>query len=420
MKLLYFNPDRGIPVLGDKGASVHVRAFVEAALRLGHEVALVCTARGAGNPPPDALLIELPLATTPGALEALCAERGLDLPFLDDPVARRELARIAHDRALVHAVPAALARAGFRPDMIYERHALFHSSGVAIARALDLPRVLEVNAPLIVEQRRFRGLVFEDAARAAEAASYRGADAILTVSDAVADQVRAVLGNEAGERVRVVPNGVDPDRFRPDLGRATMRARLGLGAAPTIGFFGSFKPWHGIAMLGQVFRALAAARPEARLLAVGEGPEHAAFRAGIAAAGLADRVVLPGRVPHAEVPFWLAACDLTIAPYLPQQDFYFSPLKVVESLAAGRPVVAPALGQLTSLIDDGINGRLYRPGDAGDCLLVLCDLIDDPAARTAMGRAAHRRTAGFGWARIVADALALGAAMRGKRPAWPA
>ncbi|MDE2007334.1 MAG: glycosyltransferase, partial [Rhodospirillales bacterium] len=364
MRLLYFNPDRGIPVLGDKGASVHVRAFVAAARNLGHEVALVCATRGEGNPPPDALVIELAPDIAPAALEALAAERGVGPAFLADPVARRELARIAHDRILAHAVPAALARAGFRPQIMYERHALFHSSGVAIARALDLPRVLEVNAPLIAEQRRFRGLVFEDAARAAEAASYRGADAILAVSEAVAAQIRPVLGAADATRVRVVPNGVDTQRFRPGAGRKEMRGRLGLGDAPTIGFFGSFKPWHGVDLLLETFRALAAIRPEARLIAVGEGPEHAAFRDGIAASRLRERTILPGRVPHAAIPAWLAACDLTIAPYMPQPGFYFSPLKVVESLAAGRPVVAPALGQIPDLIEDGRNGRLYRPGDS--------------------------------------------------------
>ncbi len=406
MNLLYLCLDRGIPVLGDKGASVHVRQFVSAAAALGHDVTLVCATLGAGNAAPPVRLIVLPPPTDPTILTAEAAARSLDLRLLDMVEARRELAKLAHDRALPGQISAALARADALPDLIYERHALFHTAGVALAHALAVPRILEVNAPLVDEQRRFRGLTLDALASATEAASYRGADAVVAVSQAVAAQVRAVLG-AAGGRVAVLANGVDTARFRPDAGRSELRATLGLGTAPTIGFFGSFKPWHGVGFLLDVFAQLAASHPDARLLAVGDGPEHAAFTARVAALGLSGRVVLPGRVPHDEIPAWLAATDLTAAPYLPQPDFYFSPLKVVESLAAGRPVVAPALGQLRQMIVSHETGRLFAPGDAADCLAALRDLIDQPERREAMGRAARLAAAGFGWDRIVARALAL-------------
>ena len=406
MKLLYLCLDRGIPVLGDKGASVHVRAFTAAAAALGHEVTLACASTGAGNPPPPARLIALPPASDPALLEAEAAARGHDPAVLEDPTARRDLAKLAHDRALPRQILAALDRAGVRPDLICERHALFHTAGVAVARALGVRRILEVNAPLLDEQRRYRGLALEAEAAAAEAASYRGADAVVAVSAAVAAQVRRVLGG-AHPPVAVLQNGVDLDRFRPDTRRAEMRAMLGLGNAPTLGFFGSFKPWHGVGFLAEVFADIAAARPDARLIAVGEGPEHAAFAARLAADGLSGRAILPGRVAHHEIPDWLAATDLTVAPYLPQPDFYFSPLKVVESLAAGRPVVAAALGGLGQMIVPGETGQVFTPGDHAACRAALLDLLDNPERRTAMGRAARAAAAGWGWDRVVARALAL-------------
>ncbi len=63
MKILYFNPDRGVPVLGDKGASVHVRSFVTAAAKMGHEVVIICSTLGAGNIPPPARIIERPVVS---------------------------------------------------------------------------------------------------------------------------------------------------------------------------------------------------------------------------------------------------------------------------------------------------------------------------------------------------------------------
>ena len=268
-----------------------------------------------------------------------------------------------------------------------------------------MPRLLEVNAPLVEEQARFRGLRLEGVARAAEAASYRGADAVVAVSAPVAAHVRA-CGGRAGA-VRVVPNGVAVGRYDDTAGGAAIRARLGLGAAPVIGFIGSFKPWHGMGFLLDVFAALAAHQPDARMLAVGEGPERAAVAERVAALGLGDRVLLPGRVAHAEVPAWLAAMDLTVAPYLPQPDFYFSPLKLFESFAAGRPVVAPLLGQIGELIAPGQTGCLYDAGDAAGCLAALEALLGDPARCRAMGQEARRQVAARGWDHTVARILAL-------------
>ena len=405
MKLLYLNLDRGIPVLGDKGASVHVREFVTAAAGLGHEVVLAAATRGAGNAPPPARLIELPFDPAPAALAAECDILGLDPAALEEPILRREVARLAFDRTLPERLDAALATIGFVPDLVYERHALFHRAGVAVAAARGVPRLLEVNAPLVEEQARFRGLRLEVVARAAEAASYRGADVVVAVSAPVAAHVRACGGWSTP--VHVVPNGVATARYNDTAGGAAIRARLGLGAAPVIGFIGSFKPWHGMAFLLDAFATLAARRPDARLLAVGEGPELQAVAGRVAALGLGDRVLLPGRVAHAEVPAWLAAMDLTVAPYLPQPDFYFSPLKLFESFAAARPVVAPRLGQIGELIAPGQTGLLYDAGDAAGCLAALESLLDDPAQCRAMGQEARRQVAARGWDHTVARILAL-------------
>jgi glycosyltransferase involved in cell wall biosynthesis len=405
MKILYFNPDRGVPVLGDKGASVHVRSFVTAAARLGHEVVLACTTAGSGNPPPPGRLIELPARTDDARLRAEAMVRGLPGTAIDDPVVRRELARLAHDRGVRLALIAQLRRIGFQPDLVYERHALFSRAGVRIATHFGVPRLLEVNAPLIEEQARFRDLRLIDVARRAQAASYRRANVVIAVSEAVAQHVAGVRGNAA--HVHVLPNGADLSRYRAGGDGAALRARLGIGAAPVIGFIGSFKPWHGVDFLFDVFAALARGRPDARLIAVGDGPDLAALRARAELPDCAGRIILPGRVPHDDIADWLAVMDVTVAPYHDQQDFYFSPLKIVESLAAGRPVVAPGIGQIASLIAPEVTGILYPPGDAAACEAALHTLIDQPARRLRMGEAARRAAAVWDWTAVVARALAL-------------
>jgi glycosyltransferase involved in cell wall biosynthesis len=405
MKILYLNTDRGIPVLGDKGASVHVRAFTRAAAALGHEVVLACASLGRGNPEPPAHVIHLGIVADEARILEECARRELPTSDLNDPIFRRELECLCHDRALPGRLLAELDRIAFKPDLVYERHALFHESGVRIAEELGVPRMLEVNAPLVAEQAKYRGLRLARAAISAESQSYRAAAAIIAVSDAVASHIQTAFGPM--DKLHVIPNGVDLDLFSLTGGGADIRNRFGLGSGVVIGFVGSFKPWHGIGLLLDVFETLVRNRPELRLVAVGDGPELAMARERAATPALAGRVVLPGRISHADIPTWMTAMDMTVAPYLPQPDFYFSPMKIVESLAAGRPVVAPRVGQIPELVREGETGLLYAPGDAlalGDALTML---IDDPGRRRSMGESARGFAVGRSWGAVVRRILEL-------------
>ncbi len=416
MKILYLNADRGIPVLGDKGASVHVREFIAALAGAGHEVVLACASLGEGNAPPPARLLHIEPGAAQSELDAACRAAGLPQTAQDERLTRRELARLAYDRSLTPRVREALSDIGFVPDVIYERHALFHGAGARLARELGIVRLLEVNAPLIAEQERFRGLVLKSLAEEAEARSFRGADAIFAVSQEVAAYISST--GIAPSRIHTVPNGVDLTRFHPAADGRTLRARLGLGSERVIGFIGSFKPWHGVGFLVEAFARLAAAVGDVHLLCVGEGPELEASRAAIAAHGLERRATFVGRIPHVEIPAYLAAMDVSLAPYLPDPDFYFSPLKVVESLACGTPVIAARLGQLEQLVDHGDTGFLFAPGDAPDLLAHLGALFADPRRHARMRQAARTRAErDFGWNRVVERMTAEAARLIARRRA---
>ncbi len=412
MRILYLNFDRGIPVLGDKGASVHVREFVRAAAALGHEVVVVCARAGQGNASPPAALIELAPQRPGERADRVARERALGASGPDGAQLAGELAKLDYDRSVGDRVCGELAARNFRPDFVYERHALFSSAGVRIAARFDCPRVLEVNAPLAEEQKRYRGLSLESVARQLEAASFAGADAIVAVSEAVKAYVEALVPEHA-RRIHVMANGVDLGRFAAGrLQREEIRARLGVGAdTGVIGFVGSFKSWHGTDLLLEVYRAIASVR-DVHLLAVGEGPRWEAFRDSVSVAPCRQSVTLSGRVPHADIPGWTAACDVVVAPYHASADFYFSPLKVIEALACGRPVVAPRLGQLAELIAEGRTGLLYRPDDAADCRRAVLQILDDPDLRTTMGREARASVAGRGWDRIIQRVTELARAAR--------
>jgi glycosyltransferase involved in cell wall biosynthesis len=409
MKILYVNFDRGIPVLGDKGASVHVREFVRAAAGSGHEVLLACARLGSGNAAPPVQILELNHEWPRDAASAVAALQGIDPGTLSLPLIAQEVSKLVYDERIGEYLLAELTARGFRPQLIYERHALFSTAGVGIAARLGCPRVLEVNAPLAEEQKRFRGLSLEALARRMEVDSFRGAAAIVAVSE----QVRSYIQETSGvtrDRLHVIANGVDVARFARPAGREELRRRLGYaGGDCAIGFIGSFKPWHGTALLLEVFEEIAAVRGGAHLFAVGDGPQRASLCERAAASSYGSRVSLPGRVPHAQIPTWVAAADIIAAPYDAIDKFYFSPLKVLEALAGGKPVVAPRVGQLEDLIEDGRTGLLYPPGDAVACRDAILALIDDPAARRRMGRAAHISAAGQSWQNVVRRVLEIAA-----------
>jgi glycosyltransferase involved in cell wall biosynthesis len=273
------------------------------------------------------------------------------------------------------------------PSCIIERLSLFAGGGTEIADALGVARVVEVNAPVAEERKRHFGLRLEDEARRAESAALRGAR-VVAVSAPLASWA---LGMGACAAT-VVANGADVERLDPNLlsfVAPSSRRRLGFSKSiPVVGFVGSLKPWHGVDVLIDAVSSLANTM-QIGLLVVGDGPERDRLRSAMGK--LSPRVtwVMTGAVELSRVPEHIAAMDIAAAPYVPNDYFYFSPLKVVEAMAAGRAVVASDFAPIRDLL--GTAGILVEPGDSvllGDS---LGRLIDDPDTRRILGAAARLR-----------------------------
>ncbi|HLZ24960.1 MAG TPA: glycosyltransferase family 4 protein [Ktedonobacterales bacterium] len=381
MRILYLCADFGIPILGFKGASVHVRELTDALTRLGHDVVILTPNLGGGN-------------TTMARVE-LVPETALPAP-ISWPLRRigrfwsrskrleRELRELRYNATLRQA--ALRLTRSWQPDLLYERYALYGLAGRGLAHDLDVPYLLEVNAPLRLERQRARGVALDWLARWAERRAFR-ADRVLCVSQTMAEYVTA--RGARPERVLVQPNAVDVAKFDPHDRAVDVRARLGLSDEHlVIGFAGSLKPWHGVESLVDAFAQVHRRFPFARLLIVGDGPAREAVTRCVAERDIEGVVAFPGNVPHAEVPRYLAAMDVTAAPYLDAPEFYFSPLKVFEYMAAGRPVVAPRLGQIAQLIRDGETGLFYTPGAVDELADRLSTLADSADLRARLGASA--------------------------------
>jgi glycosyltransferase involved in cell wall biosynthesis len=289
----------------------------------------------------------------------------------------------------------ALLRAGIRhassTDAIYQRHSRFSLAGVLVASATRKPLFLEYNGPEDYFGEHWQKTPLLARLSRLEDAALRAADRIFVVSSVIRDDLMARGFPEA--RIVVNPNGVDPDRFDRG-GGAAVRKLLGIAEGETVvGFVGSFGPWHGAPVLAHAFGAIGRDRPDVRLLLVGDGPEKADVLRILSEDGMDPQVVDVGKVPSAEIPAYLDACDVLASPHCPipgQTRFFGSPTKLFEYMASGKGIVATALEQLCEVLEDGVSAVLAIPGDAASLQTGLLALIDDPGLSRRLGRAAQR------------------------------
>jgi glycosyltransferase involved in cell wall biosynthesis len=276
-------------------------------------------------------------------------------------------------------------------DLVYERYSLWSYAGMEYAQESGVPGLLEVNAPLIEEQVRYRQLMERSGAKLVAERVFAAASSLVAVSDEVAAYLDTYP--EARSRIQVIPNGVNPSRFRPGLPPAHPVSPETF----TVGFVGSLKPWHGLNVLVEAFALLPRVEPLSRLLIVGDGPERSRIESNVSKQGLQNVVYFTGSIEPEVVSGWLASMSVGVAPYPEVAGFYFSPLKVFEYLAAGLPVVASRVGQLAGVIQDGVNGLLCPPGDAKSLAAALHRLQKDPDLRHRMGQAARATARDHTW-----------------------
>jgi glycosyltransferase involved in cell wall biosynthesis len=402
MNIAYVCADFGVPVFGHKGASVHVREMLTAFTECGHDVRVYAPTldepgTGASAAAEQRTRFEARIGREPGRVEIVAVvQDDRHIAWLEElkhaeallgrPTRlRQELRNLLYNPSLRTRLGRSLLAEPV--DFVYERYSLFGLAGIDTAHLHGVPHVLEVNAPLAEEQERMRGLELKDLARASERRVWNGTDAVIVVSQRLAEVVAACGVPEA--RIHVLPNAVDPRRFTPGVAadavpgpvRERVRGRC------VIGFVGSLKPWHGVEPLFEAFAALLARRLAVHLVVVGEGPVRESLEGLAAERGIAPHVTFAGAITHADVPAWLSIMDIATAPYTPQPDFYFSPLKLFEYMAAGVPVVAGRIGQLDEVLVHERNALLHAPGDAAALAAQLERLVRDPALRRRIGSA---------------------------------
>jgi PEP-CTERM/exosortase A-associated glycosyltransferase len=215
------------------------------------------------------------------------------------------------------------------------------------------------------------------ATKALESWAVNRADAVAVICEGLRGDL--IERGVAVDKIVVSPNGVDLTLFgAPIPPDPVLAAELGLTDAEVVGYIGSFYDYEGIDDLIAAMPALVAARPLTRLLLVGGGPIEAALRAQALASPVHDRIVFVGRVPHERVEDYYAVTDVLAYPRKRMRlTDLVTPLKPLEAMAQRRLVAASDVGGHRELIEDGVTGTLFAPGDPAAIATALTALFAD-------------------------------------------
>jgi len=360
MRILYHHRTQG-----EEPESIHIRSIVAALRELGHEVRVV----GPGE-----------IGQT-GEVSVDCSPpRALVRIKRSVPRVVFELLQIAYNLVAWRRLDRAVRE--FRPDLLYERYALFSFAGAIVSRRRRLPLILEVNTPYAQAWAQYFGLHLRRVAAWLERRTLRSAHHVITVTHAQSLLLQR-LGVAAAD-ITVSHNAIDPRSFDVALhAQAPVRSKLGLSGV-VVGFVGTMNRWQGIPQFAGVVAGVIARCPETTFLFVGDGEFRQALEDGCRARGLVGRVVFCGRQPHDEIPKYVAAMDIAV---LLNSNTYGSPMKIFEYWGMGKAVVAPNVPPVVEVLRDHDTGLLIEPGNAAQLADRIVDLVRDPQLRQRLGAA---------------------------------
>ncbi len=343
MRILHVYKDYP-PVIG--GIELHVRDLAEAQAAAGHAVTVLCTRP---EPGPTLDTVEHGVRVIRARRQATAASTPLSLDLV------RRLGTLA-------------------PDVTHLQSP-YPMGELAWLAAGRHPLVVSYQSDIV--RQRLLGALWAPWLRLVLARADRviASNPHYVDSSAFLRRVRA--------KVSVVPIGVDVERFAGGDRRAG-RARF--GERPTVVFVGRLRYYKGLPVMLEALREL----PGVQLVIAGSGPNLRTLAEMSLDLGVAAQVTWVGDVADAELPDVLAAGDVFVLPSTHRSEAYG--IALVEALAAGLPAVTTDLGTGTSWINqDGVTGRVVRPGDPAALAAAIRAILADDAGRAAMASAARAR-----------------------------
>ncbi len=280
-----------------------------------------------------------------------------------------------------------------RADAVHANYWLSGIAGHQIKHQLGLPLIATFHT--LARVKAETGDPEPERRIAAETAVIACSDAITASCEAEAQELERFYGAPR-ERIELVPPGVIHAFFSPG-DQAGARAATRLGRHPVLLFVGRIQPLKGLDVAIAALAGLA--RRDAVLVVIG-GPSGESGEAELARCrglaeelGVADRIRFVAPQPHHLLSTWYRSADVVVVP---SRSESFG-LVALEAAACGIPVVAAAVGGLTTIVEDGTTGLLIDERDPQRFAEALDGLLAAPGTAGQLGAAAAARAAGYTW-----------------------
>lgn len=186
--------------------------------------------------------------------------------------------------------------------------------------------------------------------------------------------------------------GVDTERIYPIEPSLEIKNLLKLGQGPTVVFVGSFLPWHGAMSLVRAAPLVIESQPHVRFVLIGSGPDESKTRDEVRSLNLSNNFIFTGFVPHEEINKYLSVGDVMVAPYSSElgaeqgRAEMGRSFKVLEYMAAAKPVVVTAVANLGGTIEHGVAGLVIENDEPKVFAEAINSMLADPAKSNTMGR----------------------------------
>lgn len=211
------------------------------------------------------------------------------------------------------------------------------------------------------------------------------ADQVVTLSGAMKELIVSFGVN--ADKVHVVPNAVDTNRFVPEKTDLLLRQQWPVDGF-VVGFIGSLTPYEGLLDLVSAVKILRKQGVRVSLVVVGSGPFEPNLNEAIKGC---DFIYFPGRIPHEDVNRWYATFDCCAYPRKNDPVCrYVPPLKVLEAMAMEKPVIVSDLPPLLEMVQNGVTGLLCAPDSPESLANKIKLLMDDEELAKQLGQEARR------------------------------
>lgn len=385
------------PPLVYGGLGRHVHALTVAQAAAGHDVVVITDQH---DDAPDDSVVD--------GVRVIREGRKPALPFEPE-----FLLRIV--TALDESLAASAARhlRDFAPEVIHCHDWMTTRAGLTASAAAGVPLVATIHA---TEWGRHQGYLHSEISRNVDSVERflaQSADGLIACSAAMRAEIATQFG-VAPDVITVIPNGVDTDIWHTSMQRKDQARRRWAPNGPLLTYSGRLEAEKGIFTMLDAMPQVLSEHPRARLVVAGNGGQSHHFDHDIVERGLAGSVVRSGWLPEADLRALVGSADAALVPSL------YEPFGLValEAMALGAPVICARTGGLVDIVDDGVTGLLFEPGNPTDLAAAIDRTLNDPAAAAdrAAAAAAPLR-ARFNWSNIadatVAEYRNVAASVRG-------